>query len=114
MNTPTPLTDAAVRKCHGLADIQQVSAHYRYVDVDFARTLERRNRRLVEALRFYADPQTYFAISMFPDPPCGEFITDFEDVGEMSGRQRPGKRARAALSDQQEDKTRTTDSLPPA
>ena len=51
-------------------------------------------RLLVEALAFYADIETYFAIGFFPDPPCGEFMKDFEDT-EMG--QKPGKRARKAL-----------------
>ena len=51
-------------------------------------------RTLVEALAFYADIETYFAIGFFPDRPCGEFMTDFEktDLGH-----KPGKRARKAL-----------------
>lgn len=54
---------------------------------------------LKEALEFYADPTTYFAIGFWPDPPCGEFAEDFsEDHGsdEAPGF-RPGKRAREAL-----------------
>jgi hypothetical protein len=53
------------------------------------------------ALRFYADPMTYFAIGFFPDPPCGEFWDDFEDiVREEDGAERrvPGKLARATLA----------------
>jgi hypothetical protein len=52
---------------------------------------ERREKELREALEFYADPETYFAVGFFPDPPCGEFMDDFDG-------QRPGKRARAALA----------------
>lgn len=48
-----------------------------------------------EALRFYADPDTYFAIGLFADPPCGDFVHDLE---EIDGVERPGKRARAALT----------------
>lgn len=52
-----------------------------------------------EALEFYADPLTYFAIGFFPDRPCGDFMEDFEeldheDLGETC---KPGKRAREAL-----------------
>jgi hypothetical protein len=47
------------------------------------------------ALAFYADPETYFAIGFFPDPPCGEFMTDFEDLPDF-GAWKPGKRAREA------------------
>ena len=51
-------------------------------------------RMLVEALAFYANIETYFAIGFFPDRPCGEFMSDFEktDLGH-----KPGKRARKAL-----------------
>lgn len=54
--------------------------------------------RLRAALEFYADPDTYSAITLFPDPPCGKFVDDFSR--ETSGnynRPMPGKRARAAL-----------------
>jgi len=57
------------------------------------------NARLREALDFYADPDTYFAIGFFPDPPCGDFMDDFsttEYIGEFQVK-RPGKRARLAL-----------------
>jgi len=50
---------------------------------------------LEEALLFYADPETYFAIGFFSDPPCGEFMTDFEDLPEFEAW-KPGKRAREA------------------
>jgi hypothetical protein len=53
--------------------------------------------RLAKALRFYADPETYLAIGFFPDPPCGEFMDDFDDQGPQFGF-KPGKRARAALA----------------
>lgn len=52
-------------------------------------------REATEALSFYADPETYFAIGFFPDQPCGAFIDDFE---EIDGVERPGKQARAALT----------------
>ena len=49
-----------------------------------------------EALEFYADPETYFAIGFFPDKPCGDFIEDFYDT-EILGY-KPGKRARDCLN----------------
>lgn len=59
--------------------------------------------RLIRALEFYADPGTYFAIAMVPDPPCGELIEDgdedyqdFDQTGCIRGW-KPGKTARAAL-----------------
>lgn len=55
-----------------------------------------------EALEFYADPDSYFAIGFIADPPCGEFIEDGEyfredtlvDEDTPHARWRPGKRAR--------------------
>jgi len=52
--------------------------------------------RLRAALTFYAHPETYFAIGLYPDLPCGEFMEDFSDTGPSLG-QKPGKRAREAL-----------------
>lgn len=61
--------------------------------------LKKENRKLKETLKFYADPDTYFAIAFFPDHPCGDFINDFsechhEDLGTVI---KPGKKAREAL-----------------
>jgi hypothetical protein len=55
----------------------------------------------LEALVFYADPETYYAIGFFPDPPCGEFMEDFSDDhgDEAPPGFRPGKRARKAVDD---------------
>ena len=47
---------------------------------------------ILEALAFYADQGTYFAIGFFPDPPCGEFMEDFDETPDLG--QKPGKRAR--------------------
>lgn len=58
--------------------------------------LEASAAALLEALRFYADPETYVAIGFFPDRPCGEFMEDFSDTETMWGV-RPGKAARAAI-----------------
>ena len=53
---------------------------------------------LKAALEFYADPETYFALCMMADPPCGDFIRDFSVVeGAYTDRPMPGTRARAAL-----------------
>jgi hypothetical protein len=57
--------------------------------------------RLREALAFYADPDSYFAISMFSDPPCGEFAEDYSEAERESDgcvKFYPGKRARDALA----------------
>lgn len=64
---------------------------------------ERRAEALAGALEFYADPNTYIAIGFLPDPPCGDFMDDFEELeGELGHPDggtwtKPGKRARAAL-----------------
>jgi len=46
---------------------------------------------LSESLFFYANPDTYFAIGFVPDPPCGDFINDFDNTGK------PGSNARKTL-----------------
>lgn len=66
---------------------------------------EKREAALREALSFYADPESYFAIALWTDPPCGEFADDldesYKDMPEfetnMEG-ERPGARARKALA----------------
>ena len=60
-------------------------------------TMQAEIDELKETLAFYADPETYFAIGFFPDPPCGEFMEDFSDTGVELGF-RAGKRARVALN----------------
>src|SRR3972149_4674878 len=47
---------------------------------------------LAEVICFYANPETYFAIGFFPDPPNGKFMDDFDET-ELGPK--PGKRARA-------------------
>lgn len=54
-------------------------------------------RELEEArdvIEFYANPETYFAVSFIGDPPCGEFV---EDISETHLGWKPGRRARAFL-----------------
>ena len=58
--------------------------------------LRKRLIRAEAALEFYADPETYYAIAIVPDPPCGEFMDDFSEVED--GVKKPGKRAREALT----------------
>lgn len=55
--------------------------------------------QVLSAVAFYADPESYHAIAVLPDPPCGEFWEDFgEDHGHPDyDRPMPGKRARAAM-----------------
>ena len=56
----------------------------------------------LEALKFYADPDTYFAIAFMGDRPCGEFADDLSEddwTRECDfDRPMPGKRARKALA----------------
>lgn len=61
---------------------------------------EQRIRDLEGALRFYADPSTYFAIAFLGDRPCGEFMEDCSPAADEYGFEKnvPGKRARAALA----------------
>lgn len=61
--------------------------------------------QLLEALDFYASPDTYHAILAIGDPPCGEFIRDVAPLTEndpyedyrRNGDGYYGKRAREAL-----------------
>lgn len=63
--------------------------------------LREENRRLREALEFYADPETYHAIMILADRPCGDFADDFsqDEITEDLGYERPmpGKYAREVL-----------------
>jgi hypothetical protein len=50
--------------------------------------------KTLEALYFYSDPMTYFAIGFLPDHPCGDFMDDFTDTPDLG--MKPGKRAHEA------------------
>lgn len=50
----------------------------------------------VEMAEFYGDPETYFAVGVLGDSPCGEFVEDFDET-ELGTK--PGKRARAFLAE---------------
>jgi methionine synthase II (cobalamin-independent) len=65
-----------------------------------ARSLSEEVKALRDACEFYAIPETYFGIGIFPDRPCGEFIDDISDCeGEDMGMTRkPGNKAREALA----------------
>jgi hypothetical protein len=73
------------------------NAHLRAVQIvsALAAPVQQEGERVREALEFYANPETYLAIGFFPDPPCGEFMDDFDETAEGL---KPGKRARAALA----------------
>lgn len=68
-------------------------------------TYKEKNDKLVAALKFYADPDSYFAIAFFPDRPCGDFMLDFSDDHGFNEYDRlmPGKLARATLLELGED-----------
>lgn len=52
---------------------------------------------LAEAVAFYADPDSYFALMITADRPCGAFADDVSE-DETYGRHMPGAKARAALA----------------
>jgi len=62
--------------------------------LDYASQLARERDALREGIEFYADPTTYYAIAFLPDPPCGDFIEDFDHT-ELGIK--PGKMARALI-----------------
>ena len=65
-----------------------------------AKKAEEEVKKLSEALYFYADPDSYFGIAFFPDPPCGSFMDDFS--GDHEGdfdRNMPGDLARKTLKE---------------
>lgn len=57
------------------------------------------NLELREALKFYASRRTYAAVSFVFDPPCGEFVDDFDEMKDAMGDvlRKPGRRARVLL-----------------
>lgn len=65
-------------------------------DLDTAKKRASPYDAIIKALEFYADPETYFAIGFFPDPPCGPFMEDFSKTEELGNK--PGKMAREALA----------------
>lgn len=67
-------------------------------DLDEAKCGEARCAQLEEALKYYADPNTYFGVGFFIDAPSGGFDEDFDEGHEDYDRPMPGKRARAALT----------------
>jgi len=58
--------------------------------------LEAKCEKLAEGLCFYADPDSYFAISILTDPPCGGFAEDTSEVDSYD-REMPGRIARETL-----------------
>ena len=60
------------------------------------RSLQSLTVELVNALAFYAYPETYFGIGFISDPPSGEFMDDFDDT-DMG--EKPGRLARKTIKD---------------
>ena len=65
-------------------------------DVDYIESLEERNKELedikvelVEVLSFSGDPDSYFAIAIVGDRPCGDFADDFSDDHGFNEYDRP-------------------------
>jgi hypothetical protein len=56
--------------------------------------LEKALNVAVDALAFYSDPETYFAVAFILDRPSGPFEKDFDET-ELGLK--PGKRARKAF-----------------
>lgn len=81
-------------------------------------TLRRQKAVLLEALAFYGDPETYFAVALMCDPPCGEISEDFDETYKdmpdfathMDGP-RLGARARKAIRDHHGVKECTVEEL---
>jgi hypothetical protein len=55
--------------------------------------------KAIEALAFYANPESYHAILIFGDCPCGGFADDMDENHgfDLYDRPMPGSRAREAL-----------------
>jgi hypothetical protein len=51
----------------------------------------------VQTLAFYGCPETYYAVAIAFDPPCGGFDKDFSYIAEYQ-RDMPGKLARKAIA----------------
>jgi hypothetical protein len=54
--------------------------------------------------KFYADPATWFAVSLIEDPPSGDIMTDIRTIHDSQwwdwgfGNKKPGGRARIAVA----------------
>jgi len=57
--------------------------------------------QLMEALKFYADPDTWFAVGLLSDPPNGDIMEDFSEM--ENGQWCPGRKARVTLGWEEEE-----------
>lgn len=78
-------------------NVVELLAHLRSADIGVCDEAADVIERYGSALLFYADPDTYFAVGFWFDPPCGGFEDDFDEGHEEYDRPMPGKRAREAL-----------------
>ena len=89
---------ALIERLRDMADHKRVGSHFNPLYGEAADRIE----ALEAALEFYANPETYHAIVMLGDEPCGEFADDFseDEWTKESGYDRPmpGKIARTALA----------------
>ena len=60
-------------------------------------TTEEKLKKAIEALEFYADPDSYFAMSFMADRPSGKFADDFSDDHGFNQYDRPGWRGRTNI-----------------
>lgn len=94
------INNKRIAQLEGELEVQKVAfaAHHELGEREKARTDKVAAQRdaLVEALEFYADPHTYFAVAFTFDPPCGDFRDDFGETDELGVK--PGKCARTALA----------------
>ena len=62
-------------------------------------TVELDAKPIIDALWFYGDPGTYFAVAVWGDPPTGGFDEDIDDDfhSDSINRAVPGKLARSQL-----------------
>ena len=68
-----------------------------YNDDDFkfiSKLTKKQICNLFEVALYYSDEDIYFAMGFFPDPPCGDFLNDFD---KETGN--PGNFAREVLKD---------------
>lgn len=86
----------SARKDYPITDVWSHGKLGQIIDMHHAMCAE--IDRLRDALEFYADPETYFAVAFRFDPPTGGFDDDFdEEHGGDFDRPMPGKLARATL-----------------
>lgn len=69
--------------------LTMTSTHHNHAHETFVKAL-------IQALMFYANPQTYHACAFTFDPPTGGFETDFSMTSEYE-YEKPGKAAREVL-----------------